>query len=134
VGHAGTAIATAVGLARGDAALGRDRKCVALVGDASIVNGVAMEGLNQAGTLKRQFLVILNDNSMGIAKTQGGLATHLARFRVSSLYEEVKRQVDSLLPKVPGVGKGLHDVLEHLKQGVKSTVSPHQIFEQMGFL
>lgn len=134
VGHAGTAIATAVGLARGDAALGRDRKCVALVGDASIVNGVAFEGLNQAGTLKRQFLVILNDNSMGIAKTQGGLATHLARFRVSSLYEEVKRQVDSLLPKLPGVGKGLHDALAHLKQGVKATVSPHQIFEQMGFL
>jgi 1-deoxy-D-xylulose-5-phosphate synthase len=134
VGHAGTAIATAVGLARGDQALGRDRRVVALVGDASIVNGVAFEGLNQAGVLKRQFLTILNDNSMGIAKTQGGFATYLARFRVSSLYEEVKQKVTHLLPKVPVVGKSMQEVLDHLKQGVKATVSPHQIFEQLGFL
>jgi 1-deoxy-D-xylulose-5-phosphate synthase len=134
VGHAGTAIATAVGLARGDAALGRNRRAVAIVGDASIVNGVAFEGLNQAGVLKRQFLAILNDNSMGIAKTQGALATYLARFRVSSLYEEVKHQVENLLPKVPVVGKSVYDALEHFKEGVKATVSPHQIFEQMGFL
>ena len=134
VGHAGTAIATAVGMARGDSAMGRDCRTVALVGDASIVNGVAFEGLNQAGVLKRQFLVILNDNSMGIAKTQGGLATYLARFRVSSLYEEVKRQVDNLLPRVPVVGRSVHDALGHLKEGIKATVSPHQIFEQMGFM
>ncbi|MBK9121148.1 MAG: 1-deoxy-D-xylulose-5-phosphate synthase [Phycisphaerales bacterium] len=132
VGHAGTAIATAVGMARGDQALGRDRRVVAFVGDASIVNGVAFEGLNQAGELKRQFLVVLNDNSMGIARTEGGLATHLARFRVSSLYEEVKRKVKTLLPKVPVVGRGVQDVLEHLKEGIKSTVAPHQIFEQLG--
>ncbi|MCK4342931.1 MAG: 1-deoxy-D-xylulose-5-phosphate synthase [Phycisphaerae bacterium] len=134
VGHAGTAIATAVGLARGDATLGRNRRAVALVGDASIVNGVAFEGLNQVGVLKRQFLVILNDNSMGIAKTQGGMATYLARFRISSLYEEVKHQVNNLLPKVPVVGKSVYDALEHIKEGFKATVSPHQIFEQMGLL
>lgn len=134
VGHAGTAIATAVGLARGDAAVGRNRRVVALVGDASIVNGVAFEGLNQAGVLKRQFLVILNDNSMGIARTQGALARYLARFRVSALYEEVKHRVASLLPKVPVVGKSVFDALEHLKEGIKATVSPGQIFEQLGFL
>ncbi|RMD65602.1 MAG: 1-deoxy-D-xylulose-5-phosphate synthase, partial [Planctomycetota bacterium] len=77
VGHAGTAISTAVGMARGDALKGEafdpqtnpdGRRVVALVGDASIVNGVAMEGLNNAGTLQRQFLVVLNDNGMSIAK------------------------------------------------------------------
>jgi 1-deoxy-D-xylulose-5-phosphate synthase len=134
VGHAGTAIATAVGLARGDQILGANRRAVALVGDASIVNGVALEGLNQAGTLKRQFLAVLNDNSMGIARTQGGLATYLARFRVSSLYEEVKHKVEGLLNRMPVVGKSVYDALEHLKGGVKATVSPHQIFEQLGFL
>ncbi len=134
VGHAGTAIATAVGMARGDQALQADSRVVALVGDASIVNGVAFEGLNQAGTLNRQFLVVLNDNSMGIARTQGGLATYLARFRVSHLYEDVKRQVANLLPRVPVVGKSVFDALEHLKEGIKATVSPHQIFEQMGFV
>lgn len=134
VGHAGTAIATAVGLARGDKALERDNKTVAVVGDASIVNGVAFEGLNQAGTLNRQFLVVLNDNSMGIAKTQGGLASYLARFRVSGLYEEVKAKVAQHLPRVPLVGKSMLDALEHLKEGLKSTLSPHQIFEQLGFV
>ncbi|MBW7905022.1 MAG: 1-deoxy-D-xylulose-5-phosphate synthase [Phycisphaerae bacterium] len=134
VGHAGTSIATAVGMARGDSALGRDTRVVALIGDASIVNGVAFEGLNQAGTLKRQFLVVLNDNSMGIAKTQGALASYLARFRVSSLYEEVKGKVRKHLPKVPLVGQSIYDALDHLKEGLKATVSPHQIFEQLGFL
>jgi len=134
VGHAGTAIATAVGMARGDAATGRDCRTVALVGDASIVNGLAFEGLNQAGVLRRQFLTILNDNSMGISRTQGALATYFARFRVSSLYEEVKRNVENLLGRFPLVGKGVHGALEHIKEGVKSTVSPHQIFEQLGSL
>jgi len=134
VGHAGTSIPTAVGLARGDQALGRDSRVVALVGDASIVNGTAFEGLNQAGVLKRQFLTILNDNSMGISGTQGAMATYMARFRVSSLYEEVKNKVRDLLPKVPVVGKSMHGVLDNIKQGIKATVSPHQMFEQLGFL
>jgi 1-deoxy-D-xylulose-5-phosphate synthase len=134
VGHAGTAIATAVGMARGDAMLGRDSRTVALIGDASIVNGVAFEGLNQAGTLRRQFLIVLNDNSMGISKTQGALATHLARFRLSHLYEEVKAKVADFLPKVPLVGQGMLDALDHIKEGFKATVSPHQIWEQMGFI
>lgn len=134
VGHAGTAIATAVGMARGDQLQGRDNRAVALIGDASIVNGVAFEGLNQAGTLERQFLIVLNDNSMGIAPTQGAMAEYLARFRVSRLYEEVKKKTRELLPKVPLVGKSMYDMLDHLKEGLKATVSPHQIFEQMGFL
>jgi 1-deoxy-D-xylulose-5-phosphate synthase len=134
VGHAGTAIPTAVGMARGDQLLGRDSRVVVMIGDASIVNGVAFEGLNQAGTLKRQFLVVLNDNSMGIAPTQGALASYLARFRVSKLYEEVKRKTREVLPRVPLVGKSMYDMLDHLKEGLKATFSPHQIFEQMGFL
>ncbi|MBI5863006.1 MAG: 1-deoxy-D-xylulose-5-phosphate synthase, partial [Planctomycetes bacterium] len=134
VGHAGTSIPTAVGMARGDSMLNRASRVVALIGDASIVNGVAFEGLNQAGTLKRQFLVVLNDNSMGISKTQGALASHLARFRVSHLYEEMKTKLADLLPKVPLIGSGMLDALDHIRQGLKATVSPHQIWEQMGFI
>jgi 1-deoxy-D-xylulose-5-phosphate synthase len=83
VGHAGTSVATAVGMARGDTLLGAgDRRVVALVGDASIVNGVALEGLNNAGTLERQLLVVLNDNGMSIAGPQGAMARRLARLRL----------------------------------------------------
>src|SRR5438046_4069552 len=91
VGHAGTAISTAVGMARGDAHLGRKNNVVALVGDASIVNGMAFEGLNNAGTLKRQLLIILNDNGMSISHPQGAFAQYLERIRVSWTYEEMKR-------------------------------------------
>src|SRR5690606_4572305 len=68
VGHAGTAISTAIGLAKADALLGKQNHVIALVGDSSIVNGVAMEGLNQAAGLKRQLLIVLNDNGMSISK------------------------------------------------------------------
>ncbi len=133
VGHAGTAIATAVGLARGDSAMNRRARAVALVGDASIVNGVAFEGLNQAGTLKRQFLVVLNDNKWGISVSQGAVAEQLAKFRSSNMYEDIKQRTRNLLDKLPLVGKPMFEMLDHLKEGIKATVSPHQIFEEMGF-
>ncbi|HEY3243645.1 MAG TPA: 1-deoxy-D-xylulose-5-phosphate synthase [Phycisphaerae bacterium] len=133
VGHAGTAIATAIGMARADALLERDTRVVALVGDASIVNGVAFEGLNQAGTLRRQFLVVLNDNEWGISPTQGAMAERLTKFRASNVYEEIKQQAKRLLPRVPIVGKTMFETLGHLKEVVKATVAPHQIFENLGF-
>jgi 1-deoxy-D-xylulose-5-phosphate synthase len=134
VGHAGTAIATALGLAKADEHLKQNRRVVAFVGDASIVNGLSFEGLNQAGTLKRQLLIVLNDNNWGIAPTQGALADYLARFRSSNIYEEVKQRARQILPRVPLVGRSVFDALGHLKQGIKATVSPHSIFEQLGFM
>jgi 1-deoxy-D-xylulose-5-phosphate synthase len=132
VGHAGTAIATAVGIARGDQILERERRVVALVGDASIVNGVAFEGLNQAGTLKRQFLIVLNDNEWGISPTQGAIADYLARFRASDFYDDVKAHIKKLLPKLPLLGKPVYEMIAHLKEGIKATFSPGQVFEALG--
>jgi 1-deoxy-D-xylulose-5-phosphate synthase len=132
VGHAGTSIATAVGMARADELLRRDRRVVALIGDASIVNGVAFEGLNQAGTLKRQFLVVLNDNEWGISPTQGAIAEYLARFRASHLYGDVKERTKRLLPKLPLLGRPVFEMIAHLKEGIKATVSPGQWFEALG--
>lgn len=131
VGHAGTSVATGVGMARADELLGRDAAIVALVGDASIVNGVAFEGLNQAGTLRRQFLIVLNDNEWGISPTQGAVAEFLTRFRASNFYEDVKARTKKHLPKLPLVGQPVFDMIAHLKEGIKATVSPGQIFEAM---
>lgn len=133
VGHAGTAIATGVGLARADMLLKENRRVVAVVGDASIVNGVAFEGLNQAGTLRRQFLVILNDNEWGISPTQGALAEYLAKFRASNFYEDVKAKAKQILPKLPLLGQPAFDMLLHLKEGIKATLSPGQIFDHLNF-
>lgn len=132
VGHAGTSIATAVGLARAYELKQEDRNVVALIGDASIVNGVALEGLNQAGTLKRQFLVVLNDNEWGISPTQGAMAEFLAKFRASNFYEDMKDRTKRHLPKLPLVGKTAFEMIAHLKEGIKATVSPGQMFEAMG--
>ncbi|MGE5611807.1 MAG: 1-deoxy-D-xylulose-5-phosphate synthase [Bacillota bacterium] len=133
VGHAGTAISTAVGMARGDALLKRDSHVVAVVGDASIVNGLAFEGLNNAGTLKRQLLIVLNDNGMSISKPQGALAQYLERVRISNTYDEAKRLAQKMVGRLPtGVGQTLETMWHHVKEGVKSGLWPRQIFEALG--
>ncbi len=133
VGHAGTAISTAVGMARGDAHKKRDSRVVALVGDASIVNGMAFEGLNNAGTLKRQLLIILNDNGMSISKAQGALAAYLERVRISSTYEEAKRIAKGVVDRLPSsVGNTIESMWHHFKDGIKSGIWPGQIFEALG--
>ena len=134
VGHAGTAIPTALGLAKADEILKRTNRTAAIVGDASIVNGVAFEGLNQLNLLKRQFLVVLNDNTMGIAPTQGSLADYLARFRVSPVYEASKRRARRMLDRLPLVGRPVFNALEHLRHSVKATLVPNQMWEPMGLV
>ena len=134
VGHAGTAISTAVGLARADTLLGQgDRRAVALVGDASIVNGVAMEGLNNAGTLARQFLVVLNDNGMSIAKPQGALSHQFDRIRVNQRYGEFKKRAHKLLEKLPG-GEKLEEIYHRTSEALKAAVYDGHFGSQFGLL
>src|SRR5688500_3430687 len=133
VGHAGTAISTAVGMARGDQHLKRDNHVVAVVGDASIVNGLAFEGLNNAGTLKRQLLIILNDNGMSISQPQGAFSQYLERVRVSTTYEEFKKISEKIVHKLPsGVGNTIEHMWHGFKDGVKHAMWPGQIFESLG--
>src|SRR3954453_12412698 len=133
VGHAGTAISTAVGMARGDGMLGRQNHVVAVVGDASIVNGLAFEGLNGAGTLKRQLLVILNDNGMSISQPQGAFSQYLERVRVSTTYEEFKRFSERLVHRLPtGVGQTIEHAWDALCASVKSAIWAGSMFESMG--
>jgi 1-deoxy-D-xylulose-5-phosphate synthase len=134
VGHAGTAISTAVGLARAGTHLKKDGHVVALVGDASIVNGMAFEGLNNAGMLKRQLLIVLNDNGMSISRPQGAFSQYLERVRVSTTYDEFKRVSEKFVHRLPG---GMQAAIENawhgLRGGVKGILWPGQIFESMGF-
>ncbi|WP_428388791.1 1-deoxy-D-xylulose-5-phosphate synthase [Mucisphaera sp.] len=138
VGHAGTAISTAVGMARGDdfkaGGVGKsDRKAVALVGDASIVNGVALEGLNNAGTLKRQFLTVLNDNGMSIAKPQGAMAGYFDRIRVSSTYSGIKRAGKKVLDKLPG-GSLVEEIYHRGGDMLKAAIATDHLFEHFGLV
>lgn len=136
VGHAGTAISTAVGMARGDdlAAGGpgkSDRHAVSLIGDASIVNGLALEGLNNAGTLPRQFLTVLNDNGMSISEPQGAMASYFDRVRVSHTFHEMKRRGKQALDKLPG-GSVLEAVYHRASDALKAVISHGHMFEEFG--
>ena len=133
VGHAGTAISTAVGMARGDQHLGRDNHVVAVVGDASIVNGLAFEGLNGAGTLRRQLLTVLNDNGMSISQPQGAFAQYLERIRVSVTYEEAKKFAKRIVDELPTpVSHTLEGAWHIIRDGLKHAMWPGQIFEALG--
>ncbi len=142
VGHAGTAISTAVGMARGDT-LNKEsfdpetnphgRRVVSLIGDASIVNGVAMEGLNNAGMLKRQFLVILNDNGMSISKPQGAMAQYFDRVRVSHTYTDFKKGASELLKRMPGGGV-LREAYHRMGEMTKAAIADDSWFEKFGLL
>lgn len=133
VGHAGTAISTAVGMARGSQQQGKNNHVVAVVGDASIVNGLAFEGLNNAGTLKRQMLIILNDNGMSISQPQGAFSEYLERVRVSTTYEEFKRFSEKIVHRLPTtVGHAIEHAWDALCSSVKSAMWAGQMFEAMG--
>lgn len=134
VGHAGTAISTAVGMARADTLLGHgNRKVVSFIGDASIVNGVALEGLNNAGTLNRQFLVVLNDNGMSIAKPQGAMAAYFDRIRVSHTYTGFKDKGKRILERMPG-GSKLASLYHRSTDALKAMLDAEHLFEHFGLI
>jgi 1-deoxy-D-xylulose-5-phosphate synthase len=142
VGHAGTGISTAVGMARGDTLAGEGfdptknragRRVVSLIGDASIVNGVAMEGLNNAGTLRRQFLVVLNDNGMSISKPQGALAAYFDRVRLNPIYGGMKRTAKRVLQSLPG-GSYFEDAYHRMGEAAKAAICENAVFEHFGLL
>ena len=130
-GHAGTAISTAAGLAWGDQAAGRDNKTVAVVGDASIVNGLSFEGINNVALLQRQFLIVLNDNSMAIDRTHGAMAGVLDRIRMTSAYSGIKHGTEHLLQRLP-LGEEMVRAIRDIKAGLKTTIHGGRIFDALG--
>jgi 1-deoxy-D-xylulose-5-phosphate synthase len=130
-GHAGTAISTAMGLAWADKRKNAARKVVAVVGDASIVNGLSFEAINNLGRLGRQFLIVLNDNSMAIDRTRGGLADVLDRIRMTHTYSGLKQSTERILQHMP-MGEEVTEALRHIKDGLRTTIHGGGIFESLG--
>jgi len=142
VGHAGTGVSTAVGMARGDTLNAEafdprtnpaGRRVVTLVGDAAIVNGVAMEGLNNAGTLARQFLVVLNDNGMSISHPQGAVAQYFDRLRLSHIYGDFKKSAKRALRHMPG-GSLVAEAYHRMGEATKAMIADHTWFEHFGLV
>ncbi len=135
-GHAGCSVSTALGLSSGDNLLraGDGRHSVAVIGDGALPSGIVFEALNNAGGLKSNLLVILNDNQMSICPRVGGLAEYLDRLRLNPWYEGIKHEVVKALGKMPaGVGEPIENFLWHVKESVKAGLHGGMLFEELGF-
>jgi len=131
VGHAGTSIGTAIGMALGQSRQSKQDKIVALVGDASIVNGASFEALNNLGLVKRQLLIVLNDNSMAIDATQGAVAKYLSRIRLSQTYEDIRRTTNDILEHTPVIGHTIEEAIARIKKSIRMALPASQLFESL---
>src|SRR3954464_1811787 len=133
-GHAGCAPSTALGLKAGDELVGHpERHSVAVIGDGAFPSGIVFEALNNAGGLRKKFLVILNDNKMSICPRVGGLAYYLDKARMAPMYSDWNRRVRRLLPSIPLVGDPADRLLQQLKDAIKASVHGGMLFEELGF-
>lgn len=130
--HASTSISAALGMAAARDAKGEDYSVVAIIGDGGLTGGVAMEGLNQGGYLKRKLIVILNDNEMSIAPNVGAMSGYLLRIARGQIYKRVREEVAHVLRKLPA-GNRLAEMAEHLEDGLKKALVPGTLFEELGF-
>ena len=131
-GHAGASISTALGLALAEKAAGTGVRTVAVIGDGALGSGLALEGMNHAGDVGANLLVILNDNQMAISKTVGALARHLTRMRVTPAYGNLKQDVHEALDRMP-MGDSLSRAIHAFKDVLKEAVVPEHMFERLGF-
>jgi len=131
-GHGSTSISQALGYAVARDLLGGDENVIAIIGDGSLVGGLALEGLHQAGHQKRRMIVILNDNEMGISHNSSALATYLSRVRTDPVYKNTRQSLEELVRKLPG-GEVAFEIAQKLRSGVKSLVVPGMWFEELGY-
>ncbi|HYV35807.1 MAG TPA: 1-deoxy-D-xylulose-5-phosphate synthase [Gemmataceae bacterium] len=133
-GHAGCSVSTMLGLKLGDELLGHgDRHAVAVIGDGALPSGIVFEALNNAGHLKRNLLVVLNDNQMSICPRVGALANSLDRARLTPFYQGSKKKLQKLLNHVPLVGGFANQAFDQVRDGLKAVLTGGMLFEELGF-
>jgi 1-deoxy-D-xylulose-5-phosphate synthase len=133
VGHSSTSISAALGIAAARDTRGTDEKVVAVIGDGSLTAGLAFEGLNQAGHLKKDMIVILNDNEMSISPNVGALSSFFSRQMTSDFFVRMKRETENFLDHVPKIGKDLRRLAKKVEESVKGFLTPGMLFEAFGF-
>ena len=132
-GHASTSVSAALGMTVGRSMKKEKGKAIAVIGDGSMTGGMAFEGLNQAGYLERDLVLVLNDNEMSIAPNVGALSSFLSRKKTSKLAVRLRREVRNFLNSVPGIGR---DILQLARRGEDSLMSfftPGMLFEALRF-
>ena len=131
-GHGGTVLSTALGLAMANEQVKGARHVVAIIGDASLGEGMALEALNHIGHVKPNLLVILNDNKMSIAKPVGGLSRYLNRIITNPIYNKLHQDLEQLIQRLPH-GSKLVRLGRKVEESVKGFLVPGLVFEELGF-
>jgi 1-deoxy-D-xylulose-5-phosphate synthase len=132
-GHASTSLSAALGMAIARDKKGENHHVVAVIGDASLAGGMAMEAINQAGHLKTRLIVLLNDNEMSIAPAVGALTGYLNRLREAQGYHRLKDEVGETLLSIPAVGERLHHAAKAMKDAIAAAVLPGALVNELGF-
>lgn len=131
-GHSSTSISAGLGIVTANEIMGNKGTVVSVIGDGALSGGMAYEGLNNAARLKRNFIIILNDNNMSISENVGGMSTYLSNLRAGEAYNELKNGVVDVLNKIPAIGGKLVTKIRKTKSSIKQLVIPGMLFEDMG--
>jgi 1-deoxy-D-xylulose-5-phosphate synthase len=131
-GHSSTSISAALGIAEGRDRKGKDFKVIAVIGDGALTGGIAFEGLNNAGHLKKDLIVILNDNEMSISRNVGALPAYLNRILTGDLYHKFKKDTKAMLESIP-LGDKAAKIAQKTEEALKRIFLPGIIFEELGF-
>lgn len=133
-GHSSTSISAGLGLATAREIKGESNYVISVIGDGALTGGMAYEALNNASSLKSNFIIVLNDNNMSISENVGGVNKYLNGFRTASAYIEFKDGVMNSLNKIPVYGKKMVDRIKRTKSGIKQLLIPGMFFEEMGIM
>ena len=131
-GHSSTSISAGLGIAQGRDILGEDYKVVSVIGDGALTRGMAYEALNNAARMKKNFIIILNDNKMSISENVGGMSRYLGGLRTGAGYNDLKKNVADTLERIPVVGGRMIDKIKRTKNSIKQLFIPGMLFENMG--
>jgi 1-deoxy-D-xylulose-5-phosphate synthase len=132
-GHASTSLSAALGMAIARDRKGESHHVCAVIGDASLAGGMAMEAINQAGHLKTRLIVLLNDNEMSIAPAVGALTGYLNRLKEAQGYHRLKDEVGDTLLSIPALGERLHHAAKTMKDAIAAAVLPGALVNELGF-
>lgn len=132
-GHSSTSISAALGMAAARDLDGGGRKVVAVIGDGSLTAGLAFEGLNQAGHLKKDLIVVLNDNEMSISKNVGALSQFLSRKLTGRFAMNLKKELERFIRTIPRFGTRLLDIAKRAEDSIITLLTPGMLFEGLGF-
>jgi 1-deoxy-D-xylulose-5-phosphate synthase len=132
-GHSSTSISAGLGMACAKRMKEEDAKVVAVIGDGSMTAGIAYEGLNQAGGIHKDLIVILNDNDMSIAKNVGALSSFLSRAFSKKRLQGFKKEIGEFLKSLPKIGDDVYNFAKRSEDSFKTFITPGMLFEAFNF-